>query len=356
MKKAVGYIRVSTEGRAERGVSLEASQAKIEAYAALKDLHLVEIVEDAGVSARSLNRPGMQWLLGMVHRKKVEVVVILKLDRMFRNTVDALQTTQVFDRKGVALHSIQKNLDTQSALGRFYFTLGASLGRNGARRHWGAHKDRPCPLRQEGKGRRGKLIHAIRLPAAREQACAQPARAGRPGVYAQHEGCRKELPAGRRRSQRQGHQDKIRRRFGSREGFQDHEGSRLTSTKRSVKTYPISTIAETVRGLNSAVSTEDYDLALSQNTLGLFPSSDHAGRNFQVFGEKWSRFDPERQWHTRACHDYGPLRRYDSQCHWHFTLKRGSRHRKRRSNSKGYRKDGEGWDKKGPTEFLSLSL
>lgn len=127
MKKAVGYIRVSTDGQAERGGSLEAQRAKIEAYAALKDLHLVEIVEDAGVSAKSLKRPGMQRVLEYVHRKKVEAVVILKLDRMFRNTVDALQTTQAFDRKGVALHSIQENLDTQSALGRFYFTLVASL-------------------------------------------------------------------------------------------------------------------------------------------------------------------------------------------------------------------------------------
>ena len=35
MKKAVGYIRVSTEGQAEKGISLEAQRAKIEAYAAL---------------------------------------------------------------------------------------------------------------------------------------------------------------------------------------------------------------------------------------------------------------------------------------------------------------------------------
>ena len=107
MKKAVGYIRVSTEGQAEKGISLEAQRAKIEAYAALKDFTLVEIVEDAGISAKNLKRPGMQRLLDMIHRKEIDAVIILKLDRMFRNTVDALQTTQDFDKKGVALHSIQ---------------------------------------------------------------------------------------------------------------------------------------------------------------------------------------------------------------------------------------------------------
>ena len=98
MKKAVGYIRVSTEGQAEKGISLEAQRAKIEAYAALKDFTLVEIVEDAGISAKNLKRPGMQRLLDMIHRKEIDAVIILKLDRMFRNTVDALQSTQGFDK------------------------------------------------------------------------------------------------------------------------------------------------------------------------------------------------------------------------------------------------------------------
>ena len=128
MKKAVGYIRVSTEGQAEKGISLEAQRAKIEAYAALKDFTLVEIVEDAGISAKNLKRPGMQRLLDMIHRKEIDAVIIMKLDRMFRNTVDALQTTQGFDKKGVALHSIQESLDTQSAMGRFFFTLLAAIG------------------------------------------------------------------------------------------------------------------------------------------------------------------------------------------------------------------------------------
>jgi DNA invertase Pin-like site-specific DNA recombinase len=119
---------VSTEGQPKRASALRRSGAKIEAYATLKDLTLVEVIEDAGISAKSLKRPGMQRLLEIVHRGEVEAVVILKLDRMFRNTVDALQTTQGFDKKGVALHSIQESLDTQSAMGRFFFTLLAAIG------------------------------------------------------------------------------------------------------------------------------------------------------------------------------------------------------------------------------------
>lgn len=53
--------------------------------------------------------------------------MVYKLDRMFRSTVDALETTKRFDKLGVSFHSIQETLDTRSAMGRFFFTLTAGL-------------------------------------------------------------------------------------------------------------------------------------------------------------------------------------------------------------------------------------
>jgi len=125
--KAIGYTRVSTEDQAREGVSLEAQRAKIKAYAELKDFDLIEVVEDAGISAKDLRRPGVQKVLEMAKSKKVDAVICLKLDRMFRSTEDALQTTRRFDKWGVSFHSIQETLDTQSAMGRFFFTLTAAL-------------------------------------------------------------------------------------------------------------------------------------------------------------------------------------------------------------------------------------
>jgi site-specific DNA recombinase len=124
--KAVGYIRVSTEDQTQ-GVSLDNQKAKIKAYADLKDLQLIDIIEDAGISAKNLNRPGAQEVLKMARKKKVEAVIVYKLDRMFRSTIDALETTKMFDRWGVAFHSIHETIDTQSAMGRFFFTLTAAL-------------------------------------------------------------------------------------------------------------------------------------------------------------------------------------------------------------------------------------
>ena len=64
--KAIGYIRVSTEKQADHGVSLEAQEAKIRAMAVVQGADLAEAIVDAGESAKSLNRPGMERLLALV--------------------------------------------------------------------------------------------------------------------------------------------------------------------------------------------------------------------------------------------------------------------------------------------------
>lgn len=124
--RAVGYCRVSTEEQARDGISLDAQLHKIKLYAELNGLELVEVISDE-LSAKSLQRPGVQRILSLVSRKQVDAVIITKLDRMFRNTVDALQTASTFDHRGIALHSIGEKLDTHSAMGKFFFTITAGL-------------------------------------------------------------------------------------------------------------------------------------------------------------------------------------------------------------------------------------
>jgi DNA invertase Pin-like site-specific DNA recombinase len=124
---ALGYVRVSTEDQAREGVSLDNQRTKIEVYCLLKDLELREVIEDAGISAKNLRRPGVQRVLNLARRREVDAIVVYKLDRIFRSTVDALETTKAFDKWGVSFHSIEETLDTRSAMGRFFFTLTAAL-------------------------------------------------------------------------------------------------------------------------------------------------------------------------------------------------------------------------------------
>ena len=123
----IGYCRVSTEDQAKEGVSLDNQKSKIEAYCHLKDLNLSEIIQDAGISAKNLKRPGVQKVLKLARKKEIDAIVVYKLDRIFRSTTDALETTKLFEKWGVSFHSIEETLDTQSAMGRFFFTLTAAL-------------------------------------------------------------------------------------------------------------------------------------------------------------------------------------------------------------------------------------
>lgn len=125
--KAIGYARVSTDKQAERGVSLEAQTAKIQAMTTLQDAELLEVIVDAGESAKSLNRPGMARLLAMVDAGEVGTVIVAKLDRLTRSVKDLALLLERFQKRGVSLVSVAESLDTGSAAGRLVLNIMVSV-------------------------------------------------------------------------------------------------------------------------------------------------------------------------------------------------------------------------------------
>ena len=125
--KAIGYIRVSTEGQATEGVSLDAQASKIRAYCELNDFELVEIICDAGKSAKNTDRDGLQQCLTMLSNNEASALVVYKLDRLSRKVLDALNLISEIESHGASLHSIVEKLDTQSALGKFFVNMTAAL-------------------------------------------------------------------------------------------------------------------------------------------------------------------------------------------------------------------------------------
>lgn len=125
--QVVGYTRVSTSEQAADGVSLRVQAEKINAYSVVKDWVLVSIIADEGHSAKSLARPGLQQLLSLVDAGQVDVVIIYKLDRLTRSVVDLDRLMKFFERKGVALVSLQESLDATTATGRLMMNLLASV-------------------------------------------------------------------------------------------------------------------------------------------------------------------------------------------------------------------------------------
>lgn len=126
------YIRVSTEEQAREGVSLDAQEARLRAYAALQGFGHVQVYRDEGVSASKplSERPAGAALLAALAEGTVGHVVALKLDRLFRDTVDCLGTVRQWDRTGIAMHLVDlggQSVHTGSALGRFFLTAMAGI-------------------------------------------------------------------------------------------------------------------------------------------------------------------------------------------------------------------------------------
>lgn len=125
--KAIGYIRVSTDEQAREGISLENQRAKITAYCELHDLELVQVIEDPGKSGKDLNREGIRTLMGLVNGRKIDAVVVYKLDRLSRRVKDTLSLMELVEKRSVAFHSISERIDTKTAMGKFFLNIMASM-------------------------------------------------------------------------------------------------------------------------------------------------------------------------------------------------------------------------------------
>ena len=126
MKTAIGYIRVSTEEQADSGLGLEAQRERIKAFCTLKDLQLIEIFEDAGISGGKHleTRPAGAKLMAAA-RKGKPVVIVAKLDRLFRSVANAAAVIDDFGRKGIELVAIAEGFDMTNPYGRAMAQMGS---------------------------------------------------------------------------------------------------------------------------------------------------------------------------------------------------------------------------------------
>ena len=126
MKKAIGYIRVSTEQQVDEGVSLEAQKAKIVAWCKANEYDLANVYMDAGISGKSMDkRTGLADALKAV--KKDMVLVVYSLSRLARSTQDTLSIADGINKAGADLVSLTERIDTTGAMGKMMFTLMAAF-------------------------------------------------------------------------------------------------------------------------------------------------------------------------------------------------------------------------------------
>ena len=122
------YTRKSTEDGLEQEFnSLDAQYEACRAYI-LSQRHegwslLSERYDDGGFSGGNLNRPGLTTLLEHVASRKVDIIVIYKVDRLTRSLADFAKIVEVLDEAGASFVSITQSFNTTTSMGRLTLNM-----------------------------------------------------------------------------------------------------------------------------------------------------------------------------------------------------------------------------------------
>jgi len=82
--------------------------------------------EDFALSGKNMERPGFSRMMESVDKKKIDIIVFTKLDRLARSLQDLLNTTSRLESNGVKFIVVEQNLDTSTSQGKLLFhILGA---------------------------------------------------------------------------------------------------------------------------------------------------------------------------------------------------------------------------------------
>jgi DNA invertase Pin-like site-specific DNA recombinase len=115
-------------GYADSGLGLAAQRAAIETEAARRGWNLLAIHEDAGYSAKKLDgRPAMTEALRALDNGQAAALVVAKLDRATRSTLDAANLLERASRGGWALVALDLGVDMTTPAGELVASVMAGV-------------------------------------------------------------------------------------------------------------------------------------------------------------------------------------------------------------------------------------
>ena len=115
--RAAIYVRVSTEEQAAEGYSIEAQKELLQDYCIVEGWEVAGVYEDDGFSGRNDKRPAYRRM--MSEMDLWDVVVVIKMDRIHRNSRNFMSMMDTLTKHGKMFVSSSEALDTTNALGRF---------------------------------------------------------------------------------------------------------------------------------------------------------------------------------------------------------------------------------------------
>lgn len=132
MIRAGLYIRVSHEEQVLHGLSLESQKEALTAYAKAHNMQIVDVYADEGITARkALNkRLQFQRLIKDVQAGKIDLILVTKLDRWFRNIKDYHNTQEILEKHNCNWRTIYESYDTSTSSGRLHINIMLSVNQD----------------------------------------------------------------------------------------------------------------------------------------------------------------------------------------------------------------------------------
>ena len=125
------YIRVSTDEQAKEGYSIDAQKKLLNAWAVVKGATEITEYIDEGKSAKNLRRPAIQRMMQDCKDRKLDVVIVWKLDRLARNLRDQITLVEdVFRANGIDFVSSTESFDTSTSSGRLVMNMLGAVAQN----------------------------------------------------------------------------------------------------------------------------------------------------------------------------------------------------------------------------------
>lgn len=127
-KRAAIYARVSTVEQADEGYSIDAQLKILRNICDEKGFELVEEFVDRGISGKDIvNRPGLQAMLQAVEERRLDIVLVWKMNRLSRKITDMLNIVDSLKLYNVEFYSHTDNIDTNTPQGSFQFHIMAAV-------------------------------------------------------------------------------------------------------------------------------------------------------------------------------------------------------------------------------------
>jgi DNA invertase Pin-like site-specific DNA recombinase len=122
------YTRKSTEEGLEMEFnSLDAQREACEAYIASQRaegwLLVPDRYDDGGFSGGTLERPALKRLTADIEARRVDVIVVYKIDRLSRSLMDFARLVEVFDRNAATFVSVTQSFNTTTSMGRLTLNI-----------------------------------------------------------------------------------------------------------------------------------------------------------------------------------------------------------------------------------------